>query len=86
MAFRLFVPAVVPQAIAALLGYRPHAGFVVASMVTGPVVAAAAAFLAPDSTLTALDPVLWGSLVAVGLLAAGARTRTPAKEAAIHEN
>lgn len=86
IAFRLFVPAVVPQAVAALVGYRPRAGFVIASMVVGPLVAITAAVLAPETTLTALDPVLWGSLVAIGLLAAGARARTPANGALLHEN
>jgi solute:Na+ symporter, SSS family len=71
--FRVFVPAIVPQAVAALLGYRPAPAFVIASMVAGPAVAVGAGLVAPSTTLTAIDPVLWGTIASVTLLLAGVR-------------
>jgi hypothetical protein len=59
--FRVFVPAIVPQTVAAVAGYRPAPAFVVASMVAGPAVALGVGVVAPSTTLTAMDPVLWGT-------------------------
>jgi Na+/proline symporter len=76
MAFRIYVPALVPQAVAALVGWRPRRSWTVASMVAGPVTALGAYAAAPGARLTAAEPVLWGLLAAGGLLVAGVRHRS----------
>jgi Na+/proline symporter len=73
MAFRIYVPALVPQAVAALVGWRAPPSWATASMVVGPAVALAVYVVAPEARLTAAEPVLWGLLAAAGLLAAGMR-------------
>jgi Na+/proline symporter len=70
-AFRVFVPGVVPQAVLALLGRRIRAGAVIASMVAGPVTCLAVAWSMPQLQETPAEPVLWGTLVSIGILAAG---------------
>ena len=70
-AFRVFVPGVVPQAVLALLGRRIRAGAVIASMIAGPATCLAVAWSMPGLQETPADPVLWGTLVSVGILAAG---------------
>ncbi len=72
MAFRIYVPAVVPQAIAGLLGARPSR-WVLASMLAGPAVSLSLLAIAPATAAGPLEPVLWGSLAAVALLLVGAR-------------
>ena len=81
-AFRVFVPGIVPQAVLALLGRntRPHA--VVASMIAGPATCLAVAWAMPGLEETPADPVLWGTLVAAGILAAG---HLPRRRAQLHE-
>jgi Na+/proline symporter len=76
MAFRIYVPALVPQVLAALVGWRPAPSWAVASMTAGPVVALGVYVVAPEARLTAAEPVLWGLLAATGLLAAGVRRRS----------
>jgi Na+/proline symporter len=70
-AFRVFVPGIVPQAVVALLdrSVRPRA--VAASMIAGPLVCLALALAWPGLRDTAADPVLWGTLVSVAILAGG---------------
>lgn len=70
-AFRVFVPGIVPQAVFSLTGRRTRAGAVATSMIVGPLVSVAIARLAPGLEETPGDPVLWGSLVAVGILTVG---------------
>lgn len=70
-AFRVFVPGVVPQTILALLGRRTQSWPVVASMVAGPAVCLALATALPATRETVADPVVWGTLVAVIILALG---------------
>lgn len=74
-AFRVFVPGIVPQAVLALLNRRVRPRAVAASMIAGPLVCLALASAWPGLRDTAADPVLWGTLVAVAILAAG---RVPA--------
>lgn len=76
MAFRIYVPALVPQAVAALAGWRPPPPWATASMVVGPVVALAVYVLAPQARLTVAEPVVWGVLAAAGLLGVGVRRST----------
>jgi solute:Na+ symporter, SSS family len=71
MAFRIYVPAIVPQAVAALLGLHIAKPWGLASIVAGPVVALALAIALPETELTAIDPVVCGSLIAAGLLVVG---------------
>jgi Na+/proline symporter len=79
-AFRIFVPGIVPQAILALRNrpVRPHAA--AASMIAGPLVCLALASAWPGLRDTAADPVLWGTLVSVAILATG-RVRPAATSA-----
>jgi Na+/proline symporter len=83
--FRVFVPAIVPQAVAALLGYRPAPAFVIASMVAGPATALGVGLIAPSTTLTATDPVLWGTIVSIALLLTGLHRAELGKARSIHE-
>jgi hypothetical protein len=71
MAFRIYVPAIVPQGVAALLGVRIARPWLLASIVAGPVVAVSLAILFPDAKLTATDPVVWGLLSSVALVGVG---------------
>jgi solute:Na+ symporter, SSS family len=70
-AFRVFVPGVVPQAVLALTGRSVRQGAVAASMVAGPLVCLTLAEAWPGLRDTAADPVLWGTLVSVGILTVG---------------
>jgi SSS family solute:Na+ symporter len=70
-AFRVFVPGIVPQAVLALLERRIQAGAVIASMIAGPATCLAVAWSMPQLQETPADPVLWGTLVSMGILAAG---------------
>lgn len=70
-AFRIFVPAIVPQTVLALVGFGVRPQFVLASMLVGPMVSLGVGTFAPQLELTILDPVLWGTLVSLLLLAAG---------------
>jgi Na+/proline symporter len=81
-AFRVFVPGIVPQAVFALTGRRTRSGAVAASMIAGPLVSILIARIAPGLEETPGDPVLWGSLVAIGILAVG---RIPAAAARLTE-
>lgn len=67
-AYRIFVPALVPQVLAAffLTGVRPRAA--VASMVLGPAVTVTAMVTMPGSMLTYWDPVIPGLLAAVAAM------------------
>ncbi len=70
-AFRVFVPGIVPQAVFSLTGRRTRAGAVAASMLAGPLVCLAAARIAPGLLQTPADPVLWGTIAALGIMATG---------------
>jgi solute:Na+ symporter, SSS family len=70
-AFRVFVPGVVPQAVLALLGRRIPAGAVIASMIAGPATCLAVAWSIPQLQETPADPVLWGTVVSIAILAVG---------------
>lgn len=70
-AFRVFVPGIVPQAVFSLTGLRTRAGAVAASMLAGPLVCLAAARIAPGLLQTPADPVLWGTIAALGIMATG---------------
>jgi hypothetical protein len=83
--FRVFVPAIVPQTVAAVAGYRPAPAFVVASMVAGPAVALGVGVVAPSTTMTAMDPVLWGTLASVAVVLAGIRRAGARLAPSIHE-
>jgi hypothetical protein len=71
MAFRIYVPAIVPQAVAALTGIRVARPWGLASIVAGPVVALTLSVLFPATKLTAIDPVVWGLLSSTALLGVG---------------
>ncbi len=79
-AFRVFVPGIVPQAVLALLDRPVRSRAVAASMIAGPLVCLTLALAWPELRDTAADPVLWGTLVSVAILAAG-RARPPATTA-----
>jgi Na+/proline symporter len=81
-AFRVFVPGVVPQAVLALLGRSVRPRAVAASMVAGPLVCLVLASAWPGLRDTAADPVLWGTLVAIAILAVG---RLPHRDIPLHE-
>jgi solute:Na+ symporter, SSS family len=81
-AFRVFVPGIVPVAVLALLGREARPGIVVASMLAGPVACLALASAWPALRDTPADPVLWGTLVAIAILAAG---RLPRLRPGLHE-
>ena len=81
-AFRVFVPGIVPQAVLALLGRSTHPVAVISSMIAGPTICLAVAGARPEWQETPLDPVLWGTLVAVGLMAVG---RQPVARTRLHE-
>lgn len=81
-AFRVFVPGIVPAAVLALLGREARPGVVVTSMVAGPAACLALAAAWPSLRETPADPVLWGTLVAVAILAAG---RVPRPQPGLHE-
>ncbi len=70
-AFRVFVPGVVPQAVLALLGRPARSRVVTASMIAGPLVCLVLAAAWPGLRDTAADPVLWGTIVSIAILAAG---------------
>jgi Na+/proline symporter len=74
-AFRVFVPGIVPPAVLALLGRRVRPGAVVASMIAGPAICLVLASAWPALRDTPADPVLWGTLAAIGILAAGTQDR-----------
>jgi Na+/proline symporter len=74
MAFRVFVPAVVPQAVAALVGRPPERAWCIASMIAGPATSLGLLVAWPSSAGGAGEPVVWGLLVAIALIAFGART------------
>lgn len=83
-AFRIFVPAIVPQSVVALLNVPIRPPLAIASMIMGPAASLGVATIAPETELTVLDPVLWGTLVASALLVAGrlgAPRRTPTTDA-----
>jgi solute:Na+ symporter, SSS family len=77
-AFRVFVPGIVPQAVLALSGRRTAPRAVAVSMVAGPAVCLGVAWALPGLQETPADPVLWGSTVAVAVLALG---RVPTSQA-----
>lgn len=81
-AFRVFVPGVVPVAVLALLGREVRPAAVVVSMLAGPAVCLALATAWPALLQTPADPVLWGTLVAIVILAAG---RVPGRRFGLHE-
>lgn len=83
IAFRMFVPAVVPQVVAALYGVRVGDGIVLASMVLGSAVSTAGWALFPGTEMSVADPVLWGVVVSVSLLAWGSR-RSAAIASGLH--
>jgi Na+/proline symporter len=78
-AFRVFVPGLVPQAVLALLGQRTRASAVVASMILGPATSLAVAWARPGWQETLAEPALWGTLVAVGIMALGHLREAPAR-------
>jgi hypothetical protein len=69
--FRVFVPGVVPQAVLALLGRPIRSGAVIASMIAGPATCLAVAWSIPQLQETPADPVLWGTVVSIAILAVG---------------
>jgi hypothetical protein len=74
----------VPQAVLALLGRRTRSRAVAVSMVAGPAVCLAVAWVLPGLQETPADPVLWGAIVAFAVMALG---RVPAAPAArMHEH
>ncbi|MDQ6820235.1 MAG: hypothetical protein M3076_07840 [Actinomycetota bacterium] len=81
-AFRVFVPGIVPQAVLALLGRSTRRGAVIASMIAGPAACLAVAWSMPQLQETPADPVLWGTLLSIAILAAG---RIPRQPAGVHE-
>jgi hypothetical protein len=70
-AFRIFVPGGVPQAVASLVGVQIRRQAVAVSMIAGPITSLVLARGAPGLQETPADPVLWGLLVAAGLILAG---------------
>jgi solute:Na+ symporter, SSS family len=81
-AFRVFVPGIVPAAVLALLGRGARQSVAAASMLAGPAVCLSLAAAWPSLRQTPADPVLWGTLVSIGILAAG---RVPSPRPGLHE-
>ncbi len=81
-AYRVFIPAAMPQVLAALYwrGARPRA--VAASTIAGPLAALGQSLLAPATLLTPLDPVVLGTAVSVGVLVGGSLLAPAPKVAA----
>jgi hypothetical protein len=75
-AFRVFVPGIVPVAVLALLGRDVRPGVAALSMLVGPAACLTLAAAWPSLRETPVDPVLWGTLLAIAILAAG-RVRRP---------
>lgn len=70
-AYRIFVPAIVLQVIAALAWNRASTVTVLTSMVAGPGVTVVTAILFPSSLMTYVDPVVPGIVVTFAVLLVG---------------